>query len=112
MFGSMFNIRKRLGASVLLTLLSLVSICLLLPSKVSTRLQRITLGTTIDNYADLWKWGSESRLEDEDGNGGDGIRLVVFGDSWVDDTIEKGQEGKGKSWPQVLCEEVSPLRHI
>jgi hypothetical protein len=105
MFGgadSMPAVKKRLGASILLTVLSLVSIILLLPtSRVSTRLQKIALGSTIDSS--LWEWGSE---EGEEDLGGDGIRLVIFGDSWVDDTVENGQEGKGKSWGEVLCEEV------
>jgi len=105
MFGSadsMPAVKKRLGASILLTVLSLVSIILLLPtSKVSTHLQKIALGNTIDGS--LWNWDSE---EGEDDLGGDGIRLVIFGDSWVDDTVENGQEGRGKSWAEVLCEEV------
>ncbi len=97
-------VKKRLGASILLTLLSLVSIVLLLPTtKVGTRLKKIALGTTIDGS--LWNWASGDEETEED-FGGDGIRLVIFGDSWVDDTIEDGQEGKGKSWAEVLCEEV------
>jgi hypothetical protein len=96
--------KKRLGASILLTVLSLGSIILLLPtSRVSTRLQKIALSTTIDGS--LWSWGSGDEEIEED-LGGEGTRLVIFGDSWVDDTIENGQEGKGKSWGEVLCEEV------
>jgi hypothetical protein len=101
---SMPALRKRLGASIVLTLLSLASIILLLPtSRVSTRLQKIALGTTID--ASLWRWSS-SYDEGEEDLGGDGTRLVIFGDSWVDDTVENGQDGKGKSWADYLCEEV------
>ena len=97
-------LRKRLGASIVLTLLSLVSIFLLLPtSRVSTRLQKIALGTTIDGS--LWSWSSSYEEVEED-LGGEGTRLVIFGDSWVDDTIESGQDGKGKSWADYLCEEV------
>jgi len=102
--GSMPVLRKRLGASIVLTLLSIVSIILLLPtSKVSTRLQEIALGTSIDGS--LWHWSAtyEESVEDL---GGAGTRLVVFGDSWVDDIHEGGQEGKGKSWADYLCEEV------
>ena len=33
--------------------------------------------------------------------------MVVFGDSWVDGTVEEGQERRGRSWPEVLCETVS-----
>jgi hypothetical protein len=102
--GSMPALRKRLGASIVLTLLSLVSIFLLLPtSRVSTRLQKIALGTTIDGS--LWSWSSSYEEVEED-LGGEGTRLVIFGDSWVDDTIESGQDGKGKSWADYLCEEV------
>jgi len=102
--GSMPVLRKRLGASIVLTLLSIVSIILLLPtSKVSTRLQEIALGTSIDGS--LWHW-SASYEEAEEDLGGEGTRLVIFGDSWVDDIHEGGQEGKGKSWADYLCEEV------
>jgi hypothetical protein len=91
----------RLGASVFLTVLSLVSIILLLPSsKVSIKLQKIALGQSIDDYGGLWDWVSG----DDDVEGG--ARLVVFGDSWVDDTIEDSESGKGRSWAEVLCEVV------
>ncbi len=102
--GSMPALRKRLGASIVLTLLSLVSIVLLLPtSRVSTRLQKIALGTTLDDQ--MWSWSS-SYDEGEVDLGGEGTRLVIFGDSWVDQTVEGGQDGKGKSWVDYLCEEV------
>jgi hypothetical protein len=100
------RIHTRLGASVCLTVFSLVSIILLLPSsQVSTHLQKLALGTSIDKYTDkLWNWGSDV---DEDDDIEDGIRIVVFGDSWVDDTVEESaNNGKGKSWAEVLCEEV------
>lgn len=108
MLDTMATIKKRLAGAVLLTMLSIISIIILLPnSRVSTHLQKITLGTTIDNYADLWKWGQDDELKDgEKEDVGGGIRIVVFGDSWVDDLVAKKQKGKGKGWPQVLCEEV------
>jgi hypothetical protein len=91
----------RLGASVFLTVLSLVSIILLLPgSNVSIKLQKIALGESIDNYGGLWDW-----VSGDDAVEG-GARLVVFGDSWVDDTIEDSGSGKGRSWTEVLCEVV------
>lgn len=98
---------SRLGVSVFLSCLSLVSIILLLPnSRVSTRLQKITLGTSLDNYVpDIWKWASGVDNND-DYVVEDGIRLVVFGDSWVDDTIAAGEAKKGKTWVQKLCDEV------
>lgn len=94
-------VKKRLGASIVLTVLSLVSIILLLP-RSRDGLQRIGLGSTIDGS--LWIWGTE--YEEGEEEGGDGIRLVIFGDSWVDDKVEKGLEGQGSSWGQVLCEEA------
>ncbi|PMD23864.1 hypothetical protein NA56DRAFT_657103 [Hyaloscypha hepaticicola] len=98
-------VRKRLGASIVLTLLSIISIIVLLPtSRVSTRLQKIALGPTIDTS--LWSWSSSNEELEED-LGGDGTRLVIFGDSWIDDTIEDGQEGKGRSWADYLCEEIN-----
>ena len=92
----------RVGASICLSVFSLVSIILLLPSsRVSTQLQKIALGTTLDDFPTLWNWGKGA--EDSDG---EGVRLVVFGDSWVDDSGD-GVKGKGKSWAEILCEEVS-----
>lgn len=104
----MFNVRKRLGASILLTLLSIVSICLLLPSSQVKQLQIVTLGTAIE-YSDLWKWGGSDLVEDEEDDNGNGIRLVILGDSWVDDWVEEGQDGKGNNWPHGLCDEVCPI---
>ena len=88
-----------LGASICFTVFSLVSIVLLLPSSnLSTQLETIALGTEIEDVPTLWSWATG---EDEE----HGVRLVVFGDSWVDDG-QDGDMGRGKSWPQVLCEEV------
>ncbi|KAG4421335.1 hypothetical protein IFR04_005518 [Cadophora malorum] len=102
----MANLKKRLAGAVLLTVLSMMSICLLLPnSRVSSHLQKITLGTAIDNYSSLWSWHEDESSGEEDAGGG--IRLVVFGDSWVDDTLEESQDQKGKSWPEVMCEEIN-----
>jgi hypothetical protein len=93
----------RVGASICLSVFSLVSIILLLPSsRVSTQLQKIALGTTLDDLPTLWNWGKDGEGENE----GEGVRLVVFGDSWVGDD-EDGVKGKGRSWAEVLCEEVS-----
>lgn len=101
---SMATLKKRLIALVVLALLSLCSIVLLLPSSKVTEL---TLGTSIDKFGDMWKWGSEEVEDDLVEETGGGIRLVVFGDSWVDDTTEQGGSGKGKSWTEVLCEEIN-----
>jgi hypothetical protein len=93
----------RAGASFCLSVFSLVSIILLLPSsQLSTHLQKITLGTTLDDFPTLWNWGKDA----DDETDGEGVRLVVFGDSWVDDSLDE-EKGKGLSWPEVLCEEVS-----
>ena len=71
-------------------------------------MQKIAQATSIDGS--LWEWGLNE--EGDEDLGGEGIRLVIFGDSWVDDTIEKGHEGKGKSWDEVLCEEVWVLASL
>ena len=93
----------RLGSAIVLTCLSLISIILLLPnSTFSTHLQKITLGYTIDEYAGLWGWG----IGDDFSPASGGIRLVVFGDSWVDDLDSDIEDGRGTNWVDVLCEEV------
>ena len=38
--------------------------------------------------------------------GDDGVQMVVFGDSWVDNSEVKGVEGGGESWVESLCEMV------
>ena len=45
-------------------------------------------------------------MSDGDDGYKDGMSLVVFGDSWVDNTVRVGEEARGKSWTEVLCEEV------
>jgi hypothetical protein len=102
-------VKKRLGASILLGCLSMVSIILLLPSSiVSTHLQKITVGYGFDDYGNLFKWADEDEL-DEDVDEDDGVRLVVFGDSWADDVVDKGEKERGLGWTSVLCEEVSTI---
>jgi len=75
---------------------------LLIPDARVDQLQKIALGAGIDKYT-LWRWGAGS----EDGND-NSLRLVVFGDSWVDDrdNIESAGSGRGRSWADVLCDEV------
>ncbi|KAG0652855.1 hypothetical protein D0Z07_0034 [Hyphodiscus hymeniophilus] len=103
----------RVGASICLSVFSLVSIVLLLPStRVSTQLQKITLGATLDDIPSLWLWGST----EDHGFEVDGVRLVVFGDSWVDDG-DDGDDGvtggtRGTSWAEALCEEVNCTSHL
>lgn len=99
MLGNMANLKKRLAGAVLCTVLSMISICVLLPD---SNLHDITLGGTFSSYSGLWTWGTSEEEEDIGG----GIRLVVFGDSWVDDTVEENQGAKGMSWPEVMCQEV------
>ena len=45
-------------------------------------------------------------MSDGDDGYKDGMNLVIFGDSWVDNTVRVGEEARGKSWTEVLCEEV------
>ena len=94
----------RLGASICLSVFSLVSVVLLLPdSELSTHLQKITLGMPLEDLPPLWNW---SPTQDGDSFGGP-RRLVVFGDSWVDDSDDNDK--KGRSWAEVLCKEVGSL---
>jgi hypothetical protein len=99
------RVHTRLGASILLTLLSLVTLVLLLPSAGVTGLHRIAVGTSIDQYAGgLWKWVNGKQQDDSP------VRIVVFGDSWVDGAGEEKDDaavGRGKSWAASLCEVVS-----
>lgn len=99
MLDEMATIKKRLGASVFLTILSLASLVLLL-----VRSNR--LGGSPDEYTDLLGWKGSDENEDFSTRGGDGPRMVVFGDSWVADAAQEEEEGKGKSWTEVLCDEV------
>jgi hypothetical protein len=93
----MATLKKRFGASIFLTVLSLASIILLLArTSVHTQLQKIGLGSSLS--MDILSWGKT-----EKGGNGYGARVVVFGDNWVDDSV---QEGKGRSWTRVLCNEV------
>lgn len=94
------RLHTRIGASVCLTVFSLLSITLLLPSsRVSTQLQKITLVSSIDKYASrLWNWGSDDDFEDR-------FRIVTFGDSWVD-SPDEGAGRRGGTWVDVLCGEV------
>jgi hypothetical protein len=78
----------RFTSLVFLSALSLITIGLLLPS--SSRLS-VSLQDLGKDY--LWDW-----KESEE----NGLALVVFGDSWVDD----GEGETGKGWVEVLCEEV------
>ncbi|ATZ57376.1 hypothetical protein BCIN_14g05220 [Botrytis cinerea B05.10] len=97
----------RLGASVFAMVLSLMTILALLPqSRYTEHLRKIEIGgTSINDVTDgLWDWASG----DDGGDGEEaGVRLVIFGDSWVDDTVEENEDGKGRSWTEVLCEELS-----
>ena len=101
------RVHTRLGASILLTLVSLVSIILLLPPSRVTASLHIALGSSIDEYAGgLWTWV-------RGGKGvADGVAVVVFGDSWADGVGESdGKRGegnwRGRSWAGWMCEEVS-----
>lgn len=96
----------RLGALVFATVLSFITILTILPqSRYTEHIRKIEIGGTSINdvTGGLWDWASG-----DDGEEG-GVRLVVFGDSWVDDRIEENGSGKGRSWTDVLCEEVCVL---
>lgn len=97
----MLGIKRRLGLPALLTVAFLLTVTsLFFRSNVTTHFKQISI------LADeLWSDDEESEVDQ-------GVRLVVFGDSWVDNTIEPKHEGKGRSWTTILCEEVCHLRQI
>lgn len=94
------RLHTRLGASLCLTVFSIITIALLLTnSGVTDRLQRIALGTSINHLSgSFWGWAA--------GDDDDYLRVVVFGDSWAEVTSEDALIGKGKGWAGVLCELV------
>lgn len=87
----MIPVRRRLGLPILLTALFLFTSTLYWHA-VDTHLKSITL---------VWKEDVEELTFDDEG-----VRLVVFGDSWVDSTVDAGHEGKGQGWTTTLCGEV------
>lgn len=97
--GNMASLKKRLGATVFLAVLSLVSIILLLVGRsgVHAHLKKIGLSGSLSMDVLGWrkKGGNDNRA-----------RVIVFGDSWVDDSISEGEDGKGENWTKVLCDEV------
>jgi len=97
----------RLGLATCVSFLSIVTLILLIPDARVDQLQKIALGAGIDKYT-LWRWRSAS----EDGTVSS-LRLVVFGDSWVDDrdNVQNTEIGKGGSWADVLCEEVWSIQN-
>jgi hypothetical protein len=108
----MATLKKRLGASIFLTILSLATVILLLVrsnSNVHTQtdlvLQKIGLGS-VEGYTDLLRWGTTEDDEDDEVEKGEGMRVVVFGDSWVSDEHGIG----GRSWAGILCQEVCFLK--
>jgi hypothetical protein len=107
------RLQTRLGASILLTLLSLVTIIMLLPNSRVTAGLQVALSKPIDEYASgWWTWV-------RGGKAGDSVAIVVFGDSWAYENgeNEKGWKtgdgaGRGRSWAGWICENVSLLRRI
>ncbi|PQE10532.1 Esterase SGNH hydrolase-type protein [Rutstroemia sp. NJR-2017a BVV2] len=102
----------RAGALVFAAILSLLTILTLLPeTRVTEHFRKIEIGgTSLNDVSDkVWDWASGGDDDDEEEGG---VRLVVFGDSWVDDTIEEYADGKGKSWTEVLCEELQCVSYI
>ena len=89
-----FHLRRG-GELVGFILLSCLCISVVFP-EVRAKVKKTALRDGI--WSHYWKWGDELREG--------GVRLVVFGDSWVDDTVQEGEKGKGRSWPGVFCDEV------
>lgn len=92
-----------------MTLLSLIAFVVLLShTAFSTHLQKIGLKSSAYNPKHLWDWAKGGKHGDGSvqKNADDGVRVVVFGDSWVDDGLDNVDNRRGKGWPKVLCEEV------
>ncbi|QSZ33288.1 hypothetical protein DSL72_002876 [Monilinia vaccinii-corymbosi] len=90
------RVYTRLGVLALSIFLGSTFLTILPQSQYTQHLRKIENGVK----GGFWPWSSGHAEEES------GIRLVVFGDSWVDDRMEENGEGKGRSWTQVLCEEL------
>ena len=94
--GGMRFHTRRVGVFVCLTVGIWVFLSVTLYfTKARLNFQQIGIGSSISK---IWKW----RNNEIEGR----VRLVVFGDSWVDDTVQEGEGGKGKSWTEVFCQQV------
>jgi len=92
----------------MLALLSFISFAWLLFSRetVSTRL--LDLGKLGSSYLG---WQEDARFESWNVTEG-GLRIVVFGDSWVDNGADVGKKVRGKSWTEVLCDELQCTSYL
>jgi hypothetical protein len=108
LFRVIYSPRRRLGASIILSFLSLSSIYFFLGDRtgLGIKLQKIGEVTGLEGYGGIWNWDEDSGEGNGGKDGGEGVKIVVFGDSWVDDKVRSGESGEGKSWARVLCEEV------
>ncbi|KAH8599415.1 hypothetical protein B0O99DRAFT_537622 [Bisporella sp. PMI_857] len=93
---------RRLGVFVCLTVVLWLFISfLLLVGRVRLQLQRIDVPGRIRDW-----WQCHDEITDEEG-----VRVVVFGDSWVDDTVQDGESGRGKSWVEIFCDKIDCSSH-
>ncbi|KAG9248987.1 hypothetical protein BJ878DRAFT_197517 [Calycina marina] len=93
---------RRLGELIAILVGAALCINYLFP-RTSEKIQKIAVEA--DLFKQYWpnKWSEE--LEEA------GVRLVVFGDSWVDDSVQEGEKGKGRSWTGILCDAINCTSH-
>ncbi|SZF02690.1 unnamed protein product [Blumeria hordei] len=105
----MRSIRKRLTAAGLLTIFTISTLLSLLLS-LSRELNETRSGNKPQFRSELREQPSAKQRTCDVFSNHDGIHdieLVVFGDSWVDDKLIAGQEKRGKTWPEVFCQDIN-----
>ncbi|CZT02867.1 uncharacterized protein RAG0_09856 [Rhynchosporium agropyri] len=79
----------------------------------TTHLKKIDVGYTDPDSLSSWSSVEPNSVggdrEMEDFGVGVGVRVVVLGDSWVEDRVE---EGAGRSWVEFVCELLSCSSHL
>ncbi|CAG8951063.1 hypothetical protein HYFRA_00006461 [Hymenoscyphus fraxineus] len=87
-----------------MSILSLTTILLVLARQKDSTL----IPSPILNTGSLFGWGAKEEEKVKEAR----VRMVVFGDSWVDDRPESGMSGRGKSWVRVACEEIDCTSYL
>ncbi|KAI0999663.1 hypothetical protein K3495_g8532 [Podosphaera aphanis] len=96
----MWFMRKRFRACGLVTSLSITTATYLLLSSPFGHLRQTRITQLHDVVTEKYRWDGRSVFRSDD------IRVVVFGDSWVDNPGVFGKE-KGKTWPEIFCDEIN-----
>lgn len=100
--------QRRLGSSILLSLLSLLFAGFLLFNRanLSPHLPKSSEAAGLGRYSGVLNGDGGDELQVGNDDTADGIRVVVLGDSWVADTPQSDRSGKGKSWARIVCDKV------